>query len=146
MTSPMTSARMAGRTARIVLDASYAIAVVMGDEPDPVSTDVVLAAQLLVPPIWTWEMGNILLVNLRRGRLGRPELPAVLQAVDTLAVRVEPAAALSVGEWLDLGDRHELTTYDAQYLDLALQQRCGLATQDRRLAEAAERLGLPVYA
>ncbi|MCK6424870.1 MAG: type II toxin-antitoxin system VapC family toxin [Burkholderiaceae bacterium] len=145
MVGPIPPARVGGRSPRIVLDASYAIAVVMGDEPVPVSTDVVLAAQLLVPPVWTWEMGNILRVSLRRGRLGRPELPAVLQAVDTLAVRVEPAAELSVGEWLDLADRHGLTTYDAQYLDLALQQRCGLATQDRRLAEAAERLGLPVY-
>ena len=38
-----------------------------------------------------------------------------------------------------------LTAYDACYLDTALQQRLPLATKDRQLADAARRVGVPIY-
>ena len=37
---------------------------------------------------------------------------------------------------LSLAQRHNLTAYDAAYLELALREKAILATLDRRLAEA----------
>jgi predicted nucleic acid-binding protein len=40
---------------------------------------------------------------------------------------------------------HDLTPYDAMYLELALQWRCPLATRDAELASAARRAGVTVH-
>lgn len=47
---------------------------------------------------------------------------------------------------LDLAPRHDLTSYDAMYLDLALRRALPVATQDLALAEAARAAGVGVVA
>ena len=46
---------------------------------------------------------------------------------------------------VDAALAHDLTPYDALYLELALQRRCALATCDADLAAAAQRAGVVVY-
>ena len=45
----------------------------------------------------------------------------------------------------ELSMTHDLTPYDALYLDLALSRRCGLATKDAELAAAADRAGVALF-
>jgi len=45
---------------------------------------------------------------------------------------------------VDLAMKHDLTAYDAAYLDLALRERLPLATLDRKLAAAARAENVPV--
>jgi predicted nucleic acid-binding protein len=45
---------------------------------------------------------------------------------------------------LDLALRHDLTAYDAAYLDVALRRGAPIATQDAALANAARAAGLGV--
>lgn len=47
-------------------------------------------------------------------------------------------------ETLTLADRHNLTVYDAAYLELAMRRALPLATLDTRLADAARAEGLAV--
>lgn len=129
----------------VVFDASYVLSVVMGDEPTPASSAQVMAARLLAPPVWPLEVANILNVNRRRGRLDAAQVTRVCEVIDALDVQVVSPAETGIGHWCRLADTHGLTTYDAQYLDLAMQQRCGIATCDQRLTQAALRVGLPVY-
>ena len=46
---------------------------------------------------------------------------------------------------MDLGRRHNLSSYDARYLDLAMTSRIPLASLDQRLAAAALAEGLPSF-
>jgi predicted nucleic acid-binding protein len=133
-------------TAPIVLDTSYALAMVMGDETSPSNAAEVLAADLVAPAIWTLEIANTLLVSQRRGRINAAQLQELLAVLAALKVQVQPALDLTIDHWCQFSGVHGLTTYDAQYLDLAMQKRCGIATCDARLAQAAARVGLPVYA
>ena len=133
-------------TGPIVLDASYAVALVMGDEATPLQAADVVAAELVAPAIWTLEIANTLLVNQRRGRVNAAQLQELLAVLAALNVQVQPGVGLSIDHWCQFSGVHGLTTYDAQYLDLAMQKRCGIATCDARLAQAAARVGLPVYA
>jgi len=43
-----------------------------------------------------------------------------------------------------LARRHNLTAYDATYLDVALRRSLPLATRDRDLAAAAREAGVPL--
>ena len=45
---------------------------------------------------------------------------------------------------LRLAEKHELTLYDAAYLELAQRRRLPLATLDRELRRAADRIGVAV--
>ncbi len=132
-------------TGDIVLDTSYLLAVVMGDEATPAEANKVLAARLLAPAIWPLEVANTFLVSQRRGRITAAQLQRLVELVAALDVQVAPSLVLSVEHWCQFSHAHGLTPYDAQYLDLALQQRCGIATCDARLAQAALRAGVPVF-
>jgi len=61
-------------TGDIVLDTSYLLAVVMGDEATPAQADKVMAARLLAPAIWPLEVANTFLVSQRRGRINAEQL------------------------------------------------------------------------
>ena len=59
-------------------------------------------------------------------------------------VEQEPPARL-LGEIFALAREHQLSTYDASYLDLALRRALPLATQDKSLRRAAVKCGVEVF-
>jgi predicted nucleic acid-binding protein len=52
--------------------------------------------------------------------------------------------SLAWAKTLDLAQQHDLSTYDAAYLELALRRQLPLATPDRPLIAAAQRAGVPL--
>lgn len=131
-----------------VLDSSVALSWLLPDEDDAASD--ALAARLetetaVAPALWPLEIGNALLVARRRARLTDKDIDRLLGLVHDLPVEVESGsvedtlpAVMSLARTLDL------TSYDAAYLELARRRGCPLATLDRRLRAACERLGIDV--
>ena len=120
-----------------VLDSSVALSWVLPDEFNPaldrlcdrLSDDVAL-----VPPIWPLEIGNALLVAVKRGRLTTRDLHRITTALRALPVEIETAStARSLDETLSLAQRYNLTTYGASYVELAQRRDVALATLDDRL-------------
>ncbi len=120
-----------------VLDSSVALSWVLPDEFNPaldrlcdrLSDDVAL-----VPPIWPLEIGNALLVAVKRGRLTTRDLHRLTTALRALPVEIETAStARSLDETLSLAQRYNLTTYGASYVELAQRRDVALATLDDRL-------------
>ncbi len=96
-----------------------------------------------VPALWLTEIGNVLLVNERRGRLTERQSAAFLPALSFLTITVDPARADAAFErTLPLARREKITTYDASYLELAIRLRLPMATRDVRLRDAASRNGV----
>jgi glycosyltransferase involved in cell wall biosynthesis len=71
-------------------------------------------------------------------------LERLLWAIDQLDVEVFATPPANASHWCTFSTRHGLTPYDAQYIDLALQHRCAIATCDAAVAQAATQLGLTV--
>ena len=120
-----------------VLDSSVALSWVLPDEFNPaldrlcdrLSDDVAL-----VPPIWPLEIGNALLVAVKRGRLTTRDLHRLTTALRALPVGIDTAStARSLDETLSLAQRYNLTTYGASYVELAQRRDVALATLDDRL-------------
>ena len=62
-----------------VLDSSVALAWVLPDEGNSYADELLerlIADGAVVPPIWPLEIGNVLLVALRRGRIRQEEFEA----------------------------------------------------------------------
>lgn len=130
-----------------VLDASTTLAWVLPDESDDHLRgllDQLADDWAVVPGVWALEVGNTLLVALRKGRLTGDEVGVISGAVLELPIVADPTTAEEcLGEVLALGNRHGLSTYDASYLALALRRGLPLATADRRLRVAAGEAGVP---
>ena len=78
----------------------------------------------------------------RRGRISPQQVLATL--ADTVALAIEIDENHNEASILSLTRQHELSVYDAAYLEVALRRNLPLATLDRRLREAAETMGVAV--
>ncbi len=133
-----------------VIDCSVAVTWCFEDEATPASDgllDRLGEEEAAAPAIWPLELGNVLVMAERRGRIDAAQLAEFVALVRDLPVAIDqetPQRALD--EVLALARAEKLTTYDASYLELAMRLGVPLATQDRELRHAAERLGTPVLA
>lgn len=132
------------RAAVIVIDCSYTLGMVMPDEPRPASLDQVATGRLLVPPIWPYEVANAFRSAVRRGRVTEPEIVGVCARIEGLQFELAGAHDSSVRQRYLAAMSHGLTSYDAAYVELALQRRCPLATLDTALARVAVHAGVDV--
>lgn len=133
----------------LVLDASVPLGWALPDEGRAGQARGVLASldsgKALVPTHWRAEVGNGLLMALRRGRLHPEGLAEALAALSMLPVVVDGAGAHDAwAEPLVQALSTGLTLYDAFYLELAKRQGLPLATFDAALRRAALGTGVAV--
>ncbi len=128
----------------IVLDCSYAMALVMHDETRPASLMQALSGRLYAPAIWPLEVANALRNSVRRRRLSETEVPAVCADLEALGVETLNTADGRVRPHFEAAQTHGLTPYDTAYLELALQRHWALATLDSQMSAAAQRAGVVV--
>jgi len=130
----------------LVLDASRTLAFCLDDERDA-STELILARieveGAVVPVIWPLEVADGFKTAIRRGRINSNDLPRLRSLLDDLRVGIDEQPASAVfGEVLSLALAHDLTTWDAAYLDLAMRRGLPLATADERLRAACRTTGV----
>jgi predicted nucleic acid-binding protein len=133
-----------------VLDASAALAWAF-ERTDP--SEALQARALLerlrtdeavVPELWHLEVLNALIVACRRGVIGTAKATDFLNRLDGLSIRTDATSPAGRKQQLfGLAREHDLSAYDAAYLDLAIRTRSALATFDRRLAAARDKTGTP---
>lgn len=133
---------------RLVLDSSVALAWCFEDEASP-ETDALLehtkSEGAVVPSLWHLELGNALVQAERRGRSIQGGIIARLALLAQLPIQVDAeTAGRAWREIVALARAERLTTYDAAYLELAIRRANALATKDRVLRAAAQRIGVAV--
>ena len=134
-----------------VLDCSVAVTWCFEDEATPEGDallDRLAGETAAVPTVWPLEVGNVLAMAERRGRIDSTKIAEFLALIEDLSIVVDDETQQrALREILALARTEGLTTYDAAYLDLAMRIGVPLATKDVPLHRAAERLGaslLPV--
>jgi predicted nucleic acid-binding protein len=125
------------------LDASIVGAWHFEDEKSAIADrllDSLAADFVLVPVLWWFEVRNLLLQGERRNRSTAEKTSLFLQML--AAIEFEYAPLPDDALVMPLARRHQLSFYDAVYLDLARHHRIGLATFDHKLAAAARAEGV----
>jgi predicted nucleic acid-binding protein len=133
-----------------VLDACVALAWVL-DQPVPayaleVREELRKGKRGLVPMLWHLEIANGLAMAERRKDLSSADVDAALREMELTArsgLDTDPSP-ISMGEALSGARGHQLTAYDAVYLELAKRQSLPLATLERSLESAAKKAGVPL--
>jgi predicted nucleic acid-binding protein len=125
----------------LVLDCSVAAAWCFEDEASPAADALLERVRdegAVVPPLWHWEIANVLLMASRKGRLAQGDVSARLTLLGALPIDTDlDCVGRSWRETLLLAQTHHLTAYDAAYLELAQRAGVPLATRDGELATAA---------
>lgn len=99
----------------------------------------------VVPAIWPFEMANALRMAERRQRVRPAEIRDITAALSDLPITVVTVSLeQALGAILEVARAHQLSNYDAAYLELAMRQGLPLATQDVQLRAAAARAGVPL--
>ncbi|HVC61789.1 MAG TPA: type II toxin-antitoxin system VapC family toxin [Acetobacteraceae bacterium] len=134
---------------RLVLDCSVAVAWCFEDEAAPeldALLDRIQTEGAVVPPLWTLELANVLLMAARRGRIAREAVQERFALLDMLAIETDSQGSGTV--WrstvLALAQTETLTFHDAIYLELAIRRGLPLASSDKALRRAAVQRGVAV--
>ncbi|WEK05436.1 MAG: type II toxin-antitoxin system VapC family toxin [Candidatus Devosia phytovorans] len=132
----------------MILDASVAIAWSIEEEHTPAILDVlslVTEGGAYVPQLWNVEVANVLLMKGRRGKIPMHTVSGLLEGLSRLGIETDSETSDKAwGITLALAMRHNLTVYDATYLELAVRKHLTLATIDDKLVIAARAEGLAV--
>jgi len=130
----------------LVIDSSATLAWVYSDETTQAVRHVFDALSedgAWVPGLWKLEVANILERGVRRGRHDAAFRDATLADLALLSISLDPETDRQVwGATARLAARHQLTLYDATYLELAQRRGLPLATLDRELRSAASAEGV----
>jgi predicted nucleic acid-binding protein len=135
---------------RFVLDASIVLTWCFPDEAaqkaQEISERIASGGRVTVPAFWRHEVLNALLVGERRKRLTPELIRAFIEDLGRLPIDVDDRASASTvfDATQSLCRKHGLTAYDAAYLEIAIRERCPLATVDDQLKRAAIAEGVQV--
>jgi predicted nucleic acid-binding protein len=129
-----------------VIDASVALSWVYSDEHSAVSNALLARVShegAVVPSLWRLEVANSLQTGIKRKRIDAAYRDSSIQIFLRLPIEID----LETNDYawttiLQLADMHQLTVYDAAYLELALRRSLPLATRDEDLAAAAGGAGV----
>ena len=129
-----------------VVDNSVVMSWCFKDEDNPYA-DLVLGrieeATAYVPSVWPLEVVNVLLAAERKKLISETDSIRFLRLLSQLPILVQhesPERAMK--DILNLARAHDLSSYDASYLDLAMKKGLPLATLDKKMRKAAKSMNV----
>lgn len=131
-----------------VADASVTIAWVVVSQASPETNrlldEISTGTVVHVPGLWPYETTNVLLTLERRGKISSREAHDTHGFYRRMKLIVDPVDRTHVEAARVLAVQHQLTLYDATYLELAIRLGLPLATKDSALLRAAVAVGVPL--
>lgn len=133
-------------TAAFVIDCSVAMTWMF---PEEATTQTAMLLErladetALVPSWWFLEVANVLAIAERKRRVAPGQSAEFIAELSKLTLEVDTdSTSRAFDHLLPLCRTHQLTSYDAVYLDLATRRSLPLATLDEPLRKAAKKLGV----
>lgn len=123
-----------------VVDASIFGPLFFEDEKDDLLADLpglIGDEACVAPQHWRLEVTNQVLTGLRRKRMTQSMADRAITQIDLLPISVDGETGHRYAESYALACKHQLTIYDAAYLELATRLGLSLATYDAELRKAA---------
>ena len=134
---------------RVVIDASITLSWLLADEANATSTAVkaalVNAAEVVAPAHWRLEVVNSIWMAERRKRLDPPGVAQAVAFCAQLPVSLDPETdKRALVETLAIARQHQISVYDAAYIELALRRGAAVASLDEPLRAVAKKMGIAV--
>lgn len=124
-----------------VADASALLSVILDEERADSIREVSQGVDFIAPESLPWEIGNALVINVRKKRLRLNQAKEAFQIFDQIPIRlvhVEQKRAITIA------DEENIYAYDAYMLDCAGRHRAPLLTLDLQLRSVAQKRDIAV--
>lgn len=96
-------------------------------------------SKAIVPAIWPLEVTNVLLMAERKNRINNAAISTFIELISALPIAIDQGlATLFNTQIFNLMRKHNLSAYDAAYLELALRYSAPIASLDKQLVAAAK--------
>lgn len=100
----------------------------------------------LVPNLWHLEVVNVLFMAEKRGEIDIDSTDTFIERIQQLPITVDDETCKQAfSKIIELSRSQSLSSYDAAYLELAIRHKLPIATLDKQLQKAAQRLGVAIY-
>lgn len=134
---------------RFVLDCSVVMAWCFDDEATPYTDSVrdgLVDHQAIVPSIWPLEVANATIVGERRKRRDEARSGRFFVLLEALPITIDDeTSSRAFGAIVRVARAHQLSAYDAAYLELAIRRGLPLACLAGKLNTAAVNAGVPRF-
>lgn len=132
----------------VVVDANATLAWLFGEGDPAAWLEANLSSMTLsAPSLWRLEVVNAIVVKERRKQITESQGEQFLTILEALPIVIVPSQnEPSLLDLAKLARTHQLTAYDAAYLDLARSEQASLLTLDANLIDAARRTNVPLVA
>lgn len=130
-----------------VLDCSVTMSWCFQDETNKYPESVLDSLEItkaIVPTLWNLEVSNVLLMAQKRKRITDTGIFHFLSLLEELPIIVTPQD-ISMNDIILLSQKYQLTSYDAVYLNICLDNDIPLATTDKQLEKAVLNSGGKIY-
>ena len=120
----------------LVIDCSFIMSTIL---PEEQNKHLELSCyRIYVPSIFFLECNNVLISAVKRKRINESQCNDYINILSQLPVMIDKFASLSESVFFisRLAKKHNLSAYDASYLELAIRYKAGMATYDRNLQAA----------
>ncbi len=132
-----------------VLDCSITMAWCFDDEATAYTNGVrasLVDARAVVPSHWALEVANAAVGGERRKRLDEARSQRFIALLKLLPIVVdEETSERALADTLHLARAHNLSSFDAAYLELAMRRGLPLASLDGKLNTAATTAGVVLF-
>lgn len=129
-----------------VLDNSVVCGWILGNQVTPYTQAIarrLMDSRAVAPALLRLEYTNVLRTACKRGTMNAQQAQQTISLLAELPLDIDTEPPDSA-QLLTLALRHDLSSYDAAYLDVALRYQLPIATQDEALARAARSTGVGV--
>lgn len=133
----------------LVVDCSFFMSSILPDETEEKIEDVFYRISqreftVYVPSIFYLECTNVLVSSLNRKRITQESFEEYTNLLRLMPITVDgfsstPEAIYSIGK---LAYKHNLSAYDASYLDLAIRLEASIASLDKKLLDSCLRANI----
>lgn len=135
-------------TPSFIIDCSMTMSWFFPDEATASTQQIhhrLISESALVPSIWYLEVANVLYMAEKRKRTKRNDSTSFLRLLQTFEIHSDDTwHHRAFDQVMTLCRVHQLTSYDAAYLELAIRCQLPLASLDDALCKAAKAEGLQV--
>ena len=98
-----------------------------------------------MPSIWPVEMAAVLVVAEKRGRISKDDAARAVEILPSLPSRADGGSLENLITIRLLTCEHQLSAYDACYLELAQRSGLPVSSLDHALRAAAVKFGVPLF-
>jgi predicted nucleic acid-binding protein len=134
-----------------IVDSSVVLSWFFEDKTTDQSTKILdsiiyQAATCIAPYLLRLEVPNAILNAAKKKRINKEQSSKILSFFDLLPIEIDSSGALlTTKSTYNFAEKHNLTIYDACYLELAKQRSLPLATFDKSLITACKKEKIKVY-